>query len=71
MKSTEFKTSLEKMSVQQLLEKLDVLRKELFGLRLSVSTSHVKNYAQFRQYRNNIARVLTQLGQKQKQVNSK
>ena len=63
MKSTEFKNTLEQMNVQQLTEKLDSLRHELFGLRLSMSTSHVKNYAQFRVLRKNIARVLTRMQQ--------
>ncbi len=61
MKVTEFKDALERMDVQQMREKLDSLRHELFSLRLSVSTAHVKNHAQFKQLRKNIARVLTRM----------
>ena len=68
MKSTELKKSLEQMSVLQLQEKLDTFRSELFSLRLSVSTAHVKNYAQFGQLRKDIARVLTLMRQKNKNV---
>ena len=50
MKATEFKNALEPMNVQQLQETLDSLRQELFSLRLSVSTAHVKNHAQFKQF---------------------
>ena len=63
MKVTEFKNALEHMDAQQLKEKLDSLRHELFGLRLSVSTAHVKDHAQFKQLRKNIARVLTRVQQ--------
>ena len=63
MKVTEFKDALNRMDVQQMREKLDSLRHELFSLRLSVSTSHVKNHAQFKQLRKNIARVLTRMQQ--------
>ncbi len=63
MKATEFKSELGRMDVQQMKEKLDLLRHELFSLRLSVSTAHVKNHAQFKQLRKNIARVLTRMQQ--------
>jgi len=63
MKVTEFKSALERMDMQQMNEKLDALRHELFSLRLSVSTAHVKNHAQFKQLRQNIARVLTRMQQ--------
>jgi ribosomal protein L29 len=63
MKVTEFKKTLEHMNMQQLQEKLDSLRHELFGLRLTVATAHVKDHAQFKQLRKNIARVLTRVQQ--------
>ena len=66
MKVTEFKNALEPMNLQQLQEKLDSLRHELFSLRLSVSTSHVKDHAQFKLLRKNIARVLTRMQQNKK-----
>ncbi len=64
MKVAEFKKSLEQMNVQQLQERLDKLQRDLFSLRLSSATAHVKNYALFKQYRRNIARVLTLMGQR-------
>ena len=71
MKATEFKKALEPMNAQQLTEKLDSLRHELFGLRLSVSTAHVKNHAQFKELRKNIARVLTRMQQNNQNSESK
>lgn len=64
MKITEFKKLMMQADVSKLHEELNKLKQELFRLRLSVFTSHVKNYAQFKQYRKNIARVLTMLKQK-------
>ena len=64
MKIADFKNSMQKMDEKQLLETLDKLRRELFSLRLSSATAHVKNYALFKQYRKNIARVLTLVGQR-------
>lgn len=61
MKATEFKKTLEQMDVKQLQDKLDALRQEVFGLKLSVATAHVKDHAQFKQLRKNIARVLTHM----------
>jgi len=63
MKATEFKKSLDQMNMSQLQEKVDALRHELFSLRLNVATAHVKDHAQFKQLRKNIARVLTRMQQ--------
>lgn len=70
MKATEFKNSLGRMSAQQLQDTLDSLRRELFSLRLTVATDHVKNYAQFAQLRKNIARVLTCIQQQARQTSN-
>jgi large subunit ribosomal protein L29 len=59
MKVTKFKEELRGLSASQLQEKLDDLQRELFGLRLSAKTSHVKNYSRFKQLKKDIARVLT------------
>lgn len=59
MKVTKFKDELKQLNAQQLAERLEQLRQKLFGLRLNAQTSHVKDYAQFRQLRRDIARVLT------------
>jgi ribosomal protein L29 len=58
------KVELKSMNADQLREKVELLRQELLGLRLSASTTHVKNYAQFNEIKKNIARALTYLNQK-------
>ena len=52
------------LSAKELEVKVEDLRRELFGLRLSSSTTHIKDYSQFKKLRKNIARSLTLLGQK-------
>lgn len=59
MKVTKIKDELKKMDTLQLQEKLEQLRGQLFTLKLNAKTSHVKNYAEFKQLRQSIARVLT------------
>lgn len=63
MKITKIKEELQKLSQQELLEKLDVVQRELFGLRLNSSTAHVKDYSQFGKLRKNKARIATYLRQ--------
>lgn len=64
MKSTQFKEELKKLEIKDLIFKLDALRREYFTLRLNSSTSHVKDYSEFKKSRKNIARALTVLRQK-------
>lgn len=64
MKSTQFKEELKKLEIKDLIFKLDALRREYFTLRLNSSTSHVKDYSEFKKSRKNIARALTALRQK-------
>lgn len=64
MKSTQFKDELKKLEIKDLIFKLDALRREYFTLRLNSSTSHVKDYSEFKKTRKNIARALTLLRQK-------
>lgn len=45
--------------------KVEEWRRELFGLRLNASTTHVKDYSRFPKLRRSIARGLTLLTQKQ------
>ena len=52
---------LEKFDQAQLVEKVDEWRKELFQLRISKATSHIKDYSQFRKLRKNIARGMTRI----------
>lgn len=65
MKTTVLKQELAQMSVQELVERLDAMRRELFSLRLNVSVAHIKDNSLFKKLRKDIARVLTILHQKQ------
>jgi len=64
MKITKFKDEIKGLTPEQLQLKSHELRKELFSLGLNATTSHVKDYSQFKKLRKNIARVSTLLTQK-------
>lgn len=70
MKITKVKEEFKQSSVQDLQEKLDNLRRDLFGLRLNSSTSHVKDYSQFKKLRKNIAQASTYLEQAEKRADA-
>ena len=53
------------MSVQQLNEKLDSLKKDLFMLRMQHATNHLDNPVKIAAVRRDIARVKTVLREKQ------
>jgi ribosomal protein L29 len=55
------KEELNKLNKEQLKENLDNFRRELFSLKLTATTSHVKDNSQFKKLRKKIARTLTQL----------
>ncbi len=59
MKVTKLNDEFKQMDAKQLREKLEQLRGQLFTLKLNAKTSHVKNHADFKLLRGNIARVLT------------
>ncbi len=61
------KTELKEMSVEQLHEKVEQLRQELFGLKFNAKTTHIINYSKFGKIKKNIARALTYLNQKTKE----
>lgn len=61
MKISNFKKELNELGIKELVSKLDALRRDHFSLRLNSSTSHVKDYSQFKKNRKNIARILTML----------
>ena len=65
MKITSFKEEMNKLNREQLQEKLDHVRKELFSLRLNSSTAHVKDYSQFKKLKRDIARLLTTIQQQE------
>ncbi len=64
MKTNKIKDEFKQFGLDELKLKLDAVRRDLFSLRLNSSTSHVKDYSQFKKNRKNIARILTFLGQK-------
>lgn len=61
MKINDFKKELKQLSLHKLIEHLEGLQRELFQLKLNISTTHVKDYSLFKKSRKNIARVLTHI----------
>jgi ribosomal protein L29 len=59
------KQELKSFNAQQLTQKVNELRQDLFKLRLSSVTSPAKDYKQAGKLRKNIARALTYLHQQQ------
>lgn len=51
--------TLMETELEELFEKENVLRKELFNLRFQASTGHIENLNRFKEVRRDIARVLT------------
>lgn len=62
MKITKIKDEFKNMGSNELVEKLDALRREYFGLKLN---AHVKDNSQFKKLKKNIARVETYLRQQE------
>ena len=60
------KEELKNLSIPQLQEKIEVLRRDLFALKLNKATAHIKDYSQYKKLRKNIAQALTYLAQKSK-----
>jgi ribosomal protein L29 len=58
------KFEIKEMSIDQLKEKVELLRQELLGLKLNASTAHIKDNSQFKKTRKKIALALTYLNQK-------
>jgi ribosomal protein L29 len=58
-KRAEMMKNLHQMTQEQLIEHVYDLRKQLFALRLSTSTEHVKDYSQFKKLRQGVARAET------------
>lgn len=59
---------LKKLSAEELKAKADVLRRELFSVRLHKATKPAKDTAFFKKMRREIARTLTFLRQKQAEL---
>ena len=59
MKQMGFMQRVQPLSVEELQQKLDSTRQDLFGLRLNAATSPVKDYSQYKKLRKQTARLLT------------
>ncbi len=64
MKVTNDRQELKALSREDLQEKVNGFRKQLFTLRLNAATAHIKDYSQFKHLRRAVARALTYLKQK-------
>lgn len=64
MKTKRFNEEIRQLDENQLNDRLNQLKKELFSLRLNVVTSHVKDYSVFKKLRRDIARVQTVIVEK-------
>ena len=62
------KEEIKKLDKASLNKELASLRKELFNLKLNIDSGEVKDFSQFKKLRTDIARTLTFLGQKEKEV---
>lgn len=62
--SKDNKLEIKQSTEQELVDKAEGFRRELFQLRLNATTAHVKDYSQFKKVRKKLARALTYLQQK-------
>ena len=65
MKATEVRA----MTVEQLNEKLDSLKKDLFFLRMQHATNQLDNTSRIKEVRKNIARIQTVITEKARVAN--
>lgn len=68
MKKVNQREELRVVSFEELREKLDSARRMRFSLELNSATAHIKDYSQFKRLRKNIARILTELKQRELQT---
>ena len=64
MKEMSLSQKLQQLSVEDLQNRLEGTRRDLFGLRLNAATSQVKDYSQYKKLRKQAARFLTALQSK-------
>jgi len=60
------KADIKKLDVKALKEKIAAMKKELFDLKLSAASTHIKDNSQFKKLRVNVARALTYLNDKER-----
>ena len=59
MKQMGFMQRVQQLSVEELQQKLDSTRQDLFGLRINTATTQVKDFSQYKKLRKQAARLLT------------
>ena len=57
---------LQQLSVEELQDKLNNTRKNLFSLRINAVSTPVKDYSQYKKLRKQSARILTAMNEKNK-----
>ncbi len=69
MKSKEFMSNLNGMSLAELNDELVAAKKELFNLRFQNATNQLDNTSRIKEVRRNIARIQTAMSMEQKAAN--
>ena len=64
MKQMGFMQKVQPLSVEELQQKLDSTRQDLFGLRINAVASPVKDYSQYKKLRKQAAQLLTAMQSK-------
>jgi large subunit ribosomal protein L29 len=65
MKEMSLSQKLQQLSVEDLQNRLEGTRRDLFGLRLNAATSQLKDYSQYKKLRRDIARIMTAIRAKE------
>lgn len=65
MKEMSLFQKLQQLSAEDLENRLDATRRDLFGLRVNAATSPVKDSSQYKKLRKDIARMLTAIRAKE------
>jgi|GEM_PF-908690 len=68
MKNISLFQKLQQLSIEDLRNKLEGTRRDLFGLRLSAKTSQVKDYSQYKKLRKHVACIMTAIRAKEKSI---
>lgn len=66
MEKIKFMQRLQQLSVEELQDKLNNTRRNLFSLRINAVSTPVKDYSQYKKLRKQSARILTAMNEKNK-----
>jgi ribosomal protein L29 len=66
MEKIKFMQRVQQLSVEELQDKLNATRKNLFSLRINAVSTPVKDYSQYKKLRKQAARILTAMNGKKK-----